>query len=453
MQVVETKSEGLARGYALTLPAAALNDKINEKLMAARAEVQMKGFRKGKAPLPLLKKMFGKSILGEVLQESVDGAVRDHFESTGDRPALQPDVKIANENFDEGQDLQVELAYEKLPEVPDHDFKTVALTRPVAEVEDGAVTEALQNLADNAKDYEAKDEGAAAEDGDQVVIDFIGRIDGEAFDGGAGDDFPLVLGSGQFIPGFEEQLTGVTAGDAKDVEVSFPEDYQAEALAGKAAVFEVTVKEVKGPKAAEIDDELAKKYGVDDLDTLKSQIKERLAAEYGSASRGLVKRQLLDALDEAVKFELPAGLVDIESKQIAHQLQREEKPDAPMADPAEIEPTPEHVTLAERRVRLGLFLAEIGQRNEIEVSEQELNQAVFERARQFPGQEKMFFDAVRENQQMLQQIRAPLFEDKVVDFILELADVTDEPITKDELQKRLEALDEEDAPAAEAAES
>lgn len=449
MQVVETKSEGLARGYSLTLPASTMNDKINEKLIAARAEVQMKGFRKGKAPLPLLKKMFGKSILGEVLQETVDGAVRQHFEDTGDRPALQPDVKITNEDLEDGSDLNVELSYEKLPDAPEFDFKSLKLDRPVAEVEDAAVDEALGNLAENVQDFEDKGDGAEAAEGDQVVIDFLGKIDDEPFDGGAGEDFPLVLGSGQFIPGFEDQLIGTKAGDEKNVEVSFPEDYQAENLAGKAAVFETTVKEVRAPKAAEIDDELAKKYGVDDLETLKGQIKDRLAQEYGAASRSLVKRKLLDQLDEKVAMELPKGLLDIEAKQIAHQLWHEENPDVQGHDHPEIEPTDEHVKLADRRVKLGLFLAEIGRANEIEVSEQELNQAVFERARQFPGQEQMFFDAVRQNEQMLQQIRAPLFEDKVVDFILELADVTDETVTKDELQRRLEALDAEDESEAE----
>ncbi|MGM0585747.1 MAG: trigger factor, partial [Pseudomonadota bacterium] len=266
MQVVETKSEGLSRAYSLTLPASALEEKMNEKLEAARADVQMKGFRKGKAPLPLLKKMFGKSILGEVVQESVDGAVRQHFEDTGDRPAMQPDVKIANEEFDEGQDLQVELAYDKLPEVPEPDFSGIELEKPVAEVEDSAVQEALENLAESAKDFEAKPEGEAAADGDQVVFDFVGKIDGEAFEGGSAEDYPLVLGSGSFIPGFEEQLTGVKAGEEKEVTVAFPEDYQAEHLAGKEATFECAIKEVKAPKAAEIDDALAEKYGLENLD-------------------------------------------------------------------------------------------------------------------------------------------------------------------------------------------
>ena len=442
MQVTETQSDGLKRAYSMTVPASDLADKMNEKLEAARGEVQLKGFRKGKAPLALMKKMFGKSLLGEVVQESVDGAVRQHFEETGDRPAIRPDVSIKNEDWDEGQDLEVELTYERLPDVPETDFSEITLEKLAVEVEDEAVDEALDNLADNAKDFEPRDEGAAAEDGDQVVIDFVGRIDGEAFEGGAADDYPLVLGSSSFIPGFEEQLVGARAGDAVDVNVKFPEEYGAENLAGKDAVFAVTVKEVRAPKKAEIDDELAKKFGAEDLDALKSQIRERLAQEYQGAARALVKRKLLDALDEKVSFELPPTLVEAEAKQIAHQLWHEENPEVQGHDHEEIEPSEEHVKLAERRVRLGLLLAEIGQKNEIEVTDQELNQAIFNQARQYPGQEKAFFDFVRQNPQALQQIRAPLFEDKVVDYILELATVEEKPVSKEELQKELEKLED-----------
>ena len=445
MQVVETKSEGLARGFTLTLPAETLSEKIDARLEAARADVQMKGFRKGKAPLPLLKKMFGQSILGEVVQESVDGAVREHFEQTGDRPALQPDVKIANETVDEGHDLTIELEYEKLPEVPEVDFSAVRLERPVAEVEEGAVEEALANLAESATDYEAKE--GAAEEGDQIVIDFVGKLDGEPFEGGAAEDFPLVIGSGQFIPGFEPQLVGLSAGEERQIEITFPEDYQAEHLAGKATAFDVTVKEVRAPKAAAIDDELAKRYGADDLEALKAQIRERLEEEYRGAGRQVVKRRLMDALDETVSFDLPPSLVDAEAKQIAHQMWHEAHPEVQGHDHEEIEPTEEHVKLAERRVRLGLLLAEIGNRNGIEVTDQEINQSILSRARQMGVPEKAFFDYVRQNQGALQQIRAPIFEEKVVDYVLELAEIEETKVTKDELQKMLE---DEDAPAPDA---
>jgi trigger factor len=439
MQVTETMAEGLKRAYTVKVPAARLGEKIAEKLEAVRADFQMKGFRKGKAPTPLLKKMFGKSVLGEAVQESVDDALRSHFESTGHQPAAQPQIRIANEDFKEGDDLDLEIAYERLPEIPAVDFKSIRLERLVAEVEDGAVGEALDNLAKTATNYEVKD--GAAEDGDQVVIDFVGKVDGEAFEGGSAEDYPLVLGSNSFIPGFEGQLVGVKAGDEKLVEVSFPDNYGAPNLAGKAATFDCKVKEVRGPVDAAIDDELAKKFGADDLDALKGQIRERLAEEYKGAGRALLKRRLLDALDEKVEFDLPESLVDAEAKQIAHQLWHEEHPEVHGHDHGAVEPTEEHAKLARRRVALGLLLAHVGREAEVKITEQELAQAVMRQARQYPGQERAFFDFVRQNEQALAQIRAPLFEDKVVDYILELAEVEDKTVSKDELQAALDALD------------
>ena len=440
MQVTETKAEGLKREYAVKVPASALDAKISEKLEAVRADFQMKGFRKGKAPAPLLKKMFGKSLLGEAVQESVDDALRNHFEQTGDQPAQQPDVKIANENFQEGDDLDIEIKYERLPEIPEIDFGDITLERLTVEVDDGAVAEALANLAESAKTFDAKD--GAAEDGDQVVLDFKGSIDGEVFEGGEAEDFPLVIGSGQFIPGFEEQLTGVSAGDQKDVTVSFPADYGAEHLAGKEADFACSIKEVKTPKPASIDDDLAKRFGVDDLETLKGQVRERLSEEYRNASRAILKRRLLDALDERAQFDLPDSLVEAEAKQIAHQLWHDEHPDVQGHDHPEIEPTEEHVSLARRRVGLGLLLAEIGRKAEVRITDQEMNQAVMREARRFPGQEQQFFEFVKQNQGALQQIRAPLFEDKVVDYILELVRLEDRSVSKDELQETLAKLDD-----------
>lgn len=445
MQVTQTLNEGLKRGYSITVPASELEAKVSEKLEEARKDFQMKGFRKGKAPAALMKKMFGKSVLGEAMQESIDQAMRDHFKETGDRPALQPEVKVANEDWQEGQDVEVSMTYEALPQVPDVPLNQVKVEKLVAQIEDSAVDEALQNLAASATVFEDRAEGAAAEDGDQVTIDFVGSVDGVPFDGGAADDFPLVLGSRSFIPGFEEQLVGLTVGDEKAVEVSFPEEYGAPHLAGKAAVFQVTAKAVKAPKPAEIDDALASRFGVDSLDALKEQVRSRLADEYGQASRSLVKRQLMDELDALVSFDLPPTLVDVEAKQIAHQLWHEEHHDHHGHDHGEIAATDEHRKLAERRVRLGLLLAELGTKNEITVPEQELQRAIFQQARQYPGQERQFFEFIQKNPQALQQLRAPLFEDKVVDYILELAQVTEKPVSKDELQKALEALEEEGA--------
>lgn len=444
MQVTETLNEGLKRGYAITVTAAELDDKVNEKLVEAQPEIEMKGFRKGKVPMALLKKQFGQRLMGEAMQEAIDGAMNKHFEDSGDRPALQPEVKMTNEDWKEGDDVNVDMSYEALPEIPEVDLKSISLERLVVKADDAAVEEALGNLAETAQDFNAREEGAEAQDGDQVVMDFLGKVDGEAFEGGSAEDYPLVLGSNSFIPGFEEQLVGTKAGDVKDAVVTFPEEYQAEHLAGKEAVFTCTIKEVKEPVAAEINDELATKFGAEDLAGLKGQIAERLEAEYAGAARAVVKRTLLDKLDELVSFDLPPSLVSAEAGQIAHQLWHEENPEVEGHDHPEIEPTEEHNELAERRVRLGLLLAELGQKAEVEVSDAEMTQAIMNQARQYPGQERQFFEFVQQNAQMQQQLRAPLFEDKVVDYILELAEVADKDVSKEDLQAAVEALEEDE---------
>ncbi len=443
MQVTETLKDGLRRGYTITVTAAELEEKVNEKLVEAQPEVEMKGFRKGKVPFALLKRQFGPRLLGDAMQESIDDAMRGHFEATGDRPAAQPEVKVADENWSEGQDLAVSMTYEALPEVPEVDFSQISLERLVVKPDDSAVDEALQNLAESAQDFEDRDEGAEAADGDQVVIDFVGKVDGEPFEGGAAEDYPLVLGSGSFIPGFEEQLTGARAGEEKTVTVNFPEDYGAKHLAGKEATFDCTIKAVKAPVAAQIDDALAARYGAESLDALKGQISERLEAEYGQAARAVLKRKLLDQLDEMVSFELPQSLQEAEAKQIAHQLWHDENPDVEGHDHPEIEVSEEHTKLAIRRVKLGLLLAELGRKAEIEVTDAEMTQAVMAQARQYPGQERAFFEFVQKNAQVQQQLRAPIFEDKVVDHILEQADVTENEVTREGLQKAVEALEED----------
>ncbi len=443
MQVTETLNEGLKRGYDIILTAGELDEKVNEKLAEAAPDVQMKGFRKGKVPMALLKKQFGPKVLGEALQESIDGAMSKHFEDTGDRPALQPSVKMTNEDWKEGDDVQVAMSYEALPEVPDVDLGKVTLEKLIVKAEDEAIDAALADLAENAPEFKDRKKASKAKEKDQVVIDFLGKVDGEAFNGGAAEDYPLVLGSNSFIPGFEEQLTGVKAGDELEVKVTFPKDYNAENLASKDAVFDCTIKAVKEPKAAEIDDDLAKKYGSDDLGALKAQIKERLETEYQGAARALMKRALLDALDKKVEFELPPSLVEAEAAQIAHQLWHEENPDVEGHDHDPVTPTDEHNRLAVRRVKLGLLLAEFGRKQEIEVTDAEMTQAVMNQARQYPGQERQYFDLVQENQQMRQQIQAPIFEDKVVDWVFEQVKLSEKEVGKDALHKAVEALDEE----------
>ncbi|MGB0608442.1 MAG: trigger factor [Paracoccaceae bacterium] len=443
MQVNETLNEGLKRGYSIIVSASELDEKVNEKLVEAQPEVEMKGFRKGKVPMSLLKKQFGQRLLGEAMQESIDGAMSKHFEDSGDRPALQPDVKMTNEDWKEGDDVHVDLTYEALPTIPEVDLKSINLEKLVAKADDAAVDEALEKLAETSPNFKDRRKGSKAKSGDQVMFDFLGKVDGEAFEGGSAEDYPLVLGSNSFIPGFEDQLIGAKAGEDKTVEVAFPADYGAENLAGKDAVFECKIKAVKEPAPAELNDELATKFGAEDLNALKAQVSERLEAEYVGAARAVMKRGLLDQLDTLVSFELPPSLVDAEASQIAHQLWHEDNPDVEGHDHPEIETTEEHTSLAMRRVRLGLLLAELGQQAKVEVSDAEINQAVMAQARQYPGQEREFFEFVQNNQQMQQQLRAPIFEDKVVDYMFELAQVEEKEVSKEDLQKAVEALEEE----------
>lgn len=443
MQVTETLNEGLKRAYSIVVTAAELDAKVNEKLVEAQPEVEMKGFRKGKVPMAMLKKQFGQRVLGEAMQEAVDGAMNEHFEKSGDRPAMQPKVEMTNQDWKEGDDVNVEMSYEALPEIPEVDYSGIKLEKMVVKADDASVTEALENLASTAQNFKARRKGSKAKDGDQVTFDFVGTVDGEKFEGGSAEDYPLVLGSGSFIPGFEEQLVGVKVEEVKNVEVQFPAEYGAEHLAGKDAVFECTIKEIKEPVAAEIDDELAKKFGAEDLEALKAQVSERLEAEYAGASRAVMKRALLDALDGAVSFDLPPSLVEAEAGQIAHQLWHEENPDVHDHNHDTIEPTDEHNKLAERRVRLGLLLADIGQKANVDVTDAEMTQAIMQQARQYPGQERQFFEFIQQNAQMQQQLRAPIFEDKVVDLVIEGASVTEKEVSKDDLQKVIDAMDEE----------
>jgi trigger factor len=444
MQVTETLNEGLKRAYSIKLTADELETKVNEKLHEAQPDVEMKGFRKGKVPIALLKRQFGQRILGEAMQETIDGAMSKHFEDSGDRPAMQPNVEMQNgEKWKEGDDVEVSMTYETLPSIPDVDFSKIKLQKLVVKSDKVSVDEALDNLASSANDFKDRKKGSKAKDGDQVIIDFIGTVNGEAFDGGSSEDYPLVLGSNSFIPGFEAQLIGCKAGEDQKVNVTFPAEYGSKELAGKDAEFSCKIKNVKEPVPAKINNELATKFGADDLKALKTQISERLESEYGGAARAVMKRQLLDALDKKVKFELPPSLVEAEAKQIAHQLFHDENPDVQGHEHENIEPNKEHNKLAERRVRLGLLLAELGQKADIEVSDAEMTQAIMAQSRQYPGQEKEFFDFIQKNEQMQQQLRAPLFEDKVVDHIFEQAAVTDKKVNKTELQKAVEALDED----------
>ena len=444
MEVIEQSAEGLERRFTVKVPADELDAKLTAKLENIKGDVHLKGFRKGKAPLSFLKKMYGKGMMGEIVQEIVNETSAKAFSDRSLQPAQTPNPSFQGdmEAVVAGKaDLEYEVHAEVLPEFEPMDVAGLELERPVADIPDEDIDEALKNLAEQNRSYEAREEGAAAEDGDQLVIDFVGRIDGEEFEGGRGDGHNLVLGSDAFIAGFEEQLVGKKAGEDTEVSVTFPEEYRASDLAGKEAVFSVHVQEVKAPKETQIDDEFAKNLGVDDLEALKARLSERIDENYKSASRSHLKRALLDRLDEAHSFELPKSMVEAEFESIWRQVQSA-GPDEADKDKSEDELKDEYRKIAERRVRLGLVLAEIGKKADVKVPADQLQQAVQQRALQeaqmlqMQGQDidpRQVLEFYTQNPDVIAQIRAPLFEEKVVDFIFERATVTEKTVSKDEL--------------------
>lgn len=441
MQVTETSAEGLRREFQITIPASELDEKLNDRLESIKDRVNLKGFRPGKVPVDHLKKTYGRQVMGEIIEETLTESSQKALEERSLRAAMQPKIDLTS-NADDvmggGKDLEFKVEVELMPEIEVMDLKSIKLERPVAEVDDKAIKEQLDNLAESQRSYQSREDGAASQDGDQLTIDFEGRVDGVAFDGGRGEGMALVLGSGQFIPGFEEQLVGAKAGEERDVKVTFPGDYPMEDLAGKEAEFEVKVQDVAAPAEAELDDEFAKRMGMESLDALKSALKNRLQHDFDSAARGHAKRKLLDVLDEGHSFDLPKGMVDAEFQAIWQQvLQDLERRGKKIEDEAESEESmrAEYRGIAERRVRLGLVLAEIGNANSVDVTQEELGQALQQLARQYPGQEREVYEYYQQNMGAMAQLRAPIFEDKVVDFVLELVDVTDKKVDKDELFK------------------
>ena len=452
MEVTEVSAEGLERKFNIKVPASELDEKLTAKLEEIKGQVHLKGFRKGKAPVTFLKKMYGKNMMGEIVQELVTESSRKAFSDRDMQPATepQPDFKNDMEDVFAGKaDLEYDVQAEILPTFEPTDVAGLSLSRPVADIPNEDVDEALQNLADQQKSYTARDDGAKAEDGDMVVIDFVGKLGDEEFEGGKGEGHELVIGSNAFIPGFEEQLVGAKSGDDVVVNVTFPEEYNADNLAGKDVTFDVHVSEVKAPEDTAIDDELAKKLGLENLEDLKTRITERIQNDYQQLSRGHVKRALLDKLDAAHDFELPKGMVDAEFDQIWRQVEASER-DEEDKDKSDDELKEEYRGIAERRVRLGLVLAEIGKRAEVEVPSNELQQAIQGQAMreaqmmQMQGQDispQQILQFYQQNPAAIAQIRAPLFEEKVVDYILERADVTEKQVSKDELMKDPEGED------------
>ncbi|NHK27760.1 trigger factor [Parvularcula flava] len=438
MEVIEKSTEGLSREFTVKVPAKELDAKLTAKLEEMKGQVHLKGFRPGKAPVSFLKKMYGKSMMGELIQETMQEAQAKALDENKLQPAMAPHPHIDESKIKdviEGKaDLEYDIHVEVLPTFEPMDVTGMDLTKLVAEPGDDEIQETLDNIAKQNRDFKPRGKTAKAKDGDRLIIDFVGKLEGEEFEGGKGEDQPLELGSGRFIPGFEEQLVGVKTGEEKTIEVTFPEEYQAEHLAGKAVTFDVTVKEVQAPQDSEINDEMAKNLGFDDLEALKTTIKERLQAELDSQSRLHLKRAILDKLDENHDFDLPQGMVDAEFDQIWRQVQQTELDDEDKSK-SEDELKEEYRKIAERRVRLGLVLAEIGKAQKVEVPQEDMNRAFQQQAQQYGIPAKQLADFYQQNPQAIQQLRAPIFEDKVIDYIIGEAKIEEKKVSKDELME------------------
>lgn len=440
MQITETLSEGLKRELKVVIGAAELDERLNAKLDELKDKVQLKGFRPGKVPLGHIKKVYGRSAMAEVIEQAVEESRAKALAGREERPAFQPNIRLPEAEAEvEGvmsgaHDLEFIMSFEVLPKIELAELKKMKVERPVAEIGADEIDKAVDRIREANMAYEAKE--GEAETGDRLTLDFTGKIDGEPFEGGSAEDAHVILGRGMFIPGFEEGLAGAKAGDERAVTASFPEKYQAAHLAGKAAEFDVRVKEVAVPRLPAADDEFAKSLGLESLEKLKQALRERMSKDYSDASRNRAKRSLLDALDEAHRFELPPSLVENEFeavwREVTTHLERAKKTFAD-EDTTEEKAREEYRTMAERRVRLGLVLSEIGQRNEIKVTDEEVRRAIMQRASQYKGQERKVVEYYKNNPNAQMELRAPIFEDKVVDFALELADVTEKPVSAEEL--------------------
>lgn len=439
MDIKELEADGLTRKYHVTVKKEALSEKLDAKIKEMQPQVSLKGFRPGKVPMSHIRKMFGQSIMKDVVEEVLNESSQQAINDNKLRPAGQPkiDLRANGEDVTKGAaDLEYNMTVESIPEFEPVDPKGLKFTRLTSELTDEAVDERVGELAKGQKSYKKKAKTAKAKKDDAVLIDFVGSIDGEEFEGGAAEGHQLVIGSGTFIPGFEDQLIGAKAGDELDVNVTFPEGYQAEALAGKDAVFKVTVHEVQGEKDTDIDDEFAKKFGMDDLDALKTAIREQMQAELDGQSRMKLKRAILDELDKSHDFELPAGMVEAEFQNIWTQVQAEKEQgqlDEDDAAKSDEDLEADYRKIAQRRVRLGLVLAEIGQKAEIDVSNEELQTALIAEARRYPGQEQQVIEFYQKNPNQLAALRAPIYEEKVVDLITETATIKDKTVDREKL--------------------
>ena len=442
MQVTQTHSDGLRHEFKIVVPASDLEARLDNRVSEIKDSVRLNGFRPGKVPPAHLKKIYGRSLMAEAIEALVRETNAKIVTDNGFKLAMEPKVTLPEgkdeiESVFTGQsDLSYTVALEVLPPITLADFKGIKIERPVAEVTAAEIDEAVSRIANQNRPYSARADGGKVASGDRVTISYVGKIDGEAFEGGTGDDIVVNVGSNTFIPGFEEQLIGMAAGEARTVNVRFPNNYLAEKLAGKDAVFEVTAKSIEAPGEVAIDDAFAKSLGLETLDKLKDAIKDRLTREHAAASRQKLKRVLLDRLDELHKFDAPPTMVEDEFNNVWKTVLSDlESSGKSFADEGTTEEKAkaEYRAIADRRVRLGLVLAEIGEKNNIKVNDEELSRAAADRARQFPGQEQQVWEYYRKNPQALASLRAPIYEEKVVDFIVELASVTDKPVSRDEL--------------------
>ncbi len=444
MQVTETLAEGLKHEFKISVPASDLDAKAAVKLVDLKDKVRLNGFRPGKVPVSHLKKVYGRSVMAETIDQTIRDTNTQIFTDRGFRLATEPKITMPTEATEVEEllagktDLTYTVAIEVVPTIQLADFKSFSVEKPVVEVTDSDVDDAIKRIADQSRPYNAKGDGAKAENGDRVTISFKGTIDGVPFDGGTGEGIQVVIGAGQFIPGFEEQLIGIAANETRNLKVSFPKNYASEKLAGQPAEFETTATAIEAPGDTTIDDEFAKTLGLESLDKLKEAARERLVAEFAGATRQRVKRSLLDRLDDSHRFEAPPSLIEEEFNLMWNSIKAEmESSGKTFADEDTTEEAAkeEYHKIADRRVRLGLVLSEIGEKNKITVTDDEVGRAVIERARQMPGREKEVWDYYRNNANALAQLRAPIYEDKVVDFILELANVTEKKVTREDLFK------------------
>jgi trigger factor len=457
MQVTETSTEGLKREFRVVVPATDLSTRVSDRLTQMKDQVKINGFRPGKVPVSHLKRVYGRAVMAETIDQMVRETNAKIVTDRGFKLAMDPKITMTEDKDEiegviEGKtDLAYTIALEVVPQITLGDFKSIKLERLTTEVSEADIDDALDKIAAQNRPYAAKADGSTAESGDRVTISFVGTIDGVLFEGGSGEDVPVIIGSNSFIPGFEEQLIGIASGESRTVNVTFPPNYASEQLAGKAASFAVTAKSVESPGPVTVDDAFATSLGIESLARLRAAVKERIAMEHGAASRQKLKRALLDRLDAMHKFEAPPTLVEEEFKNVWNTVLADLKSQNRTFEDegtTEEKASAEYRAIADRRVRLGLVLAEIGEKNNIRVAEDEMSRGVVERVRQYPGREKEVWDFYQKNPNALASVRAPIFEEKVVDFLVELADVTEKPVTKEELYKEDEVDAKAEAPAA-----